>query len=194
MLLHMLVEGRVDEAVSRRLICEAGHESGQAYGRKGWTYIKANLAAFNSSCGKHGLLTLVDFMDTGLDCPATVVKEWLPHCERRHIFRVVVREIESWILADRAGLAAFLHVPLVKLPLEPEAQRDPKQVLINLARGSKAKAIRAALVPADGQSASEGPLYSSELERFIREQWDPAAARVNSASLDRCLARLVEIS
>lgn len=193
MILNILVEGYVDEAIARRLIHVSGNEAGVAYGKKGWTYIQQKVAAFNRTCGAQGLLTLVDLMDTKRECPAEVLKEWLPHCDEKHVFRVVVREVESWILADRSGLAGFLNIPPAKLSFDPELEADPKQTLINLARGSRSKAIRDALVPKNGQSASEGPLYSSELIRFVAEKWDPLAAQANSASLAKCLVRLVEL-
>ena len=34
-------------------------------------------------------------------------------------FRVAVRETEAWLLADRAGFAAFAKVDVKKLPAEP---------------------------------------------------------------------------
>jgi len=193
MILNILVEGYVDEAVAWKLIEEAGHQAGIAYGKKGWTYIQKKVGAFDRTCGVHGLLTLVDLMDTRLECPAAVVKEWLPRCAEKHIFRIVVREIESWILADRAGMADFLNIPLSKLQIDAEAQTDPKQTLINLARGSRTKAIRDALVPQKGLSVSEGPLYSSELIRFVMEKWNPMKAQANSVSLAKCLLRLTQL-
>jgi hypothetical protein len=193
MIVNLLVEGYVDEAIARKLIAHSGHTVGAVYGRKGWTYIQQRVQTFDRACKTQGLLTLVDFMDTKLECPPSVVREWLPHRSDGHIFRVVVREIEAWILADRPGLAAFLNVPISKLPLSPELEHDPKQVVINLARVSRTKSVRNALVPATGMSASEGPLYTAEMARFIAQSWDPAEARMNSSSLDQCLFRLAHV-
>lgn len=193
MLVHILVEGFVDEALALRLLQTCQHEAGVTYGKKGWTYIQQKAQAFDKTCVTSGLLTLVDFMDTGAACPPSVVTQWLPHQSHLHVFRVVVREIESWILADRTGIAKFLGVPLAKIPHDPESLSDPKQVLINLARGSRQRAVRDALVPPEGYSSSEGPLYSSEIARFISRTWDAQKARELSGSLDKCIERLMQL-
>jgi hypothetical protein len=194
MRVNVLVEGHVDEAVARKLIEVSGHDAGLAYGRKGWTYIRDRVVAFDRSCSTEALFTIVDFMDTKLACPPSVVRAWLPQRDsEKHLFRVVVREIESWIMADREGMANFLKVPISKLPHNPEGEVDPKQILINLARTSRSRAIREALVPGLNKSASEGPLYTSEMVRFVQESWDPAAARVIAPSLDKTLVRLAQI-
>lgn len=193
MLFNLLVEGYVDEAVASKVLRACGHEPGIAYGKKGWTYIEKKIVAFDRTTGVQGLLTLVDFMDTRKDCPASVVRDWLPQRSLMHVFRIVVREIESWLLADRDALARFLSVAVNKIPINTDAVIDPKQLLINLARTSRSRAIREALVPPPGYSAVEGPLYSTEIVRFVSDSWDPESARSQSDSLNRCMARLVEI-
>lgn len=190
MRIDFLVEGQVDALMAVRILEYCKHEPGTAFGKKGWNYIAQKIAAFDKSLGLTGLLTLVDFMDTGAKCPSDVVRDWLPNRAQTHIFRLVVREIESWILADRHGIADFLSVPLAKIPANPETIQDPKLTLVNLARGSRSKSVKESLVPRLGQAASEGPLYSTELGRFVAEKWSPGAARLCSNSLDRCIIRL----
>lgn len=194
MIVNVLVEGLLDEAVARRIIEHSGHEFGVAYGKKGWTYIEQRVASFDRSVTDQALLTLFDLMDTGYQCAAEVVASWLPTPRRNSLLRVVVREIESWILADRDAAAQFLNVALQKLPHNPEELADPKQALINIARTSRSKAIREALVPGKGMSSSEGPLYSSELGRFIADTWSPNAAAEFSPSLAKCMLRLKNLN
>lgn len=196
MLVNLLVEGQVDEAVAWRLIDACGHQRGTTFGKRGWTYIRQKAHLFDRSCATTGLLTLVDFMDTKQPCAPAIVHDWLAHRHRLHVFRVVIREIESWVMADREGMAHFLAVPVSKIPRFPELLDDPKQSLINLARHSRRKAIRRSLVPAAGAAgyaASEGPLYSSELVSFVTDCWQPQRARHCSPSLDTCLLRLSEL-
>ncbi len=188
--IHMIVEGVLDEAVANRIIVETDHTPGPCYPKKGFTYIKDKIKAFNKSAVSINYLALVDFMDTGLPCPGAVITTWLPHRQPRMLLRVVVKEIESWLLADRENIANFLQIALSKIPDRPEGLEDPKQALINLARTSKSKRIRAALVPEEGSTASEGRLYTSELSQFVNQQWDPANARRNAPSLERCCLRL----
>jgi hypothetical protein len=192
--INLLVEGEVDEAVARRIINECGYESGSCYGKKGFPYIKEKIQAFNKSAVVLCYLTLVDFMDTEFKCPPEVVEKWLPHRNNLMIFRVVVREIESWIMADRENLAKFLQVNIEQIPLKPENEYDPKQKLINIARKSRSKAIRDSLVPKQNSTAQVGRLYNFEMKRFIRDYWSLENARANSSSLDKCIKRISEIS
>jgi hypothetical protein len=48
--------------------------------------------------------------------------------------RVAVREVESWVLADRRRIANFLSAPLNSIPMDPEQLDDPKMALLTLAR------------------------------------------------------------
>ncbi len=189
----MLVEGSMDEAVAVRLIESTGHTPGQCYGKRGWRYIKDNIAGFNNAAQAMCCLALVDFMDTRLPCAAEVLTQWLPYRHPNMVFRVVQYELESWLMADRDNLASFLKIAINAVPHLPEECSDPKQDLVNLARRSKSSHIRSALVPELGSTAQVGKLYQSEMVRFIQTIWDVAAARRNAPSLDRCLVRLEEI-
>ena len=190
--LSLLVEGRLDEAIGRRLSGECGFTVERVHGGQGWRKIRDSIQAFNKAAPFVPCFALVDFMDTGMQCPPSVVNTWTPYRHPNMVFRVVVREIESWVLADRQGVAALLHVPLNRIPQLPESEDDPKQTLVRIARRSRSTRIKTALVPRPGSSARVGPDYNVELERFILETWNPAAARTVSPSLDRSLTRLKE--
>lgn len=186
-----LVEGLLDESVARKLIVHCGHVPGDGYGKNGIDYLRAKAPGFNvkASYG-NPILMLVDFMDTRLACPPAVLATWLPtRCERL-LLRVVVPEIESWLLADRDGMAAFLGVPSALIPAAPETLANPKQTLVNLARRSRRRHVKAAMVPADGVSAAVGPEYVVALQEFVGSVWDAEQAQVNASSLQRTLARL----
>lgn len=193
MIIYALVEGPTDEVMACRLAEIAGHQIGACYGKRGVSWLKQHVVNFNGMASAIPMLALVDFMDTGLLCPPDVVRRWLPQRHSHMIFRLVVRELESWLLADRKGMAAFLGVPLVKMPQHPEILHDPKQALVNLARRSRYSSVRTTLVPRSGTTARVGRLYTSEISRFIREIWDAEKARANSLSLHRCLLRLEEL-
>ena len=106
------------------------------------------------------------------------------------LFRVVVRELESWLLADRSNLADFLRVDVTLIPTAPEELADPKRELINIARHSRLKRIRSAIVPDPDTTAQVGKLYVSEMVQFIDRGWDLKIARTNAPSLAKCLAAL----
>lgn len=192
-LVNMLVEGLLDEAVAIEIIKFTHHQPGVCYGKKGFGYIKEKIQGFNKGSNSSSCLALVDFMDTRLDCPAEVVSQWLPYRRPTMLFRVVVRELESWLLADHDNLAKYLHVHPRYLPPNPENLDDPKRELINIARHSQSNAIKSAIVPEPNSTAQVGRLYPSEMTNFIRSQWDISLARQRSPSLDRCITRLSEI-
>jgi hypothetical protein len=192
--INSLVEGNMDEAAAIRIIEAAGHTHGTCFGKKGCGYIEKKIQQFNLTAHHIHYLALVDFMDTKLDCPAEVISNWLPYQHSKMVFRVVVRELESWLLADRSNLAKFLKINIAMLPLDPEQISDPKLSLVNLARKSKSARIRDALVPSTGSTAQEGKLYASEMKTFITEIWDIESARKTAQSLDKALISLERLS
>ena len=78
MIVDALVEGPTDEAVARKIIAHCQHTFGVSYGKQGQSYIREKARGFDV-LAQHGnpILVLVDFMDTGCDCPAAVPEEWL---------------------------------------------------------------------------------------------------------------------
>lgn len=191
--INFIVEGEIDEAVAFKIASQLGHQIGNTYGKKGHGYIKVKIKDFNKSANTICYLALVDFMDTKCKCPSDVISNWLPSKNELMFFRVVVREIESWVMADRKNIAKFLKVPIEKIPIFPEAEIDPKQKLVNIARGSHSHSVISSLVPEQNSTALVGNLYNSEIKRFVLNFWDINLARLNSPSLDRCLKRLEEI-
>jgi hypothetical protein len=97
-------------------------------------------------------------------------------------------------MANRMSIARFLNVSIEKIPLNPENENDPKQTLVNIARGSHSLRIRSALIPEKNSTAQVGKLYTSEIKRFINEFWDINSARQCSSNLDKCLRRLRKYS
>ena len=193
MVVDVLVEGLTDEAVARKLIAYCRHQCGTVYGKQGKTYLQSKVAGFNVRAAYgNPILMLVDFMDTGLSCPPEVLTSWLPDRSDKMLLRVVIRELESWLLADLSGVASFLGISQALVPEDPEILSYPKQVLVNLARRCRRKARRDALVPAQGVSAVVGPGYTDAIEEYVRDYWSIDRARRRSPSLDRCATRLCE--
>lgn len=193
MIIDALVEGITDEAVARKIVQTTGHGFGVCYGKRGCGYIKEKVGLFNASTPHRPMLTLVDFMDTDAACSPEVLSAWLPNRHVNMLFRVVVREIESWLLADRENFSKFIGISQSRLPTAPEVLDDPKRTVVNLARKSKYRHIRQAIVPSRNSSAQVGALYASEMIRFIGEHWDIQAARQYSLSLERCMKRLEQL-
>lgn len=193
--LRVLAEGHLEEAVAQRLARGCGFFVDKVFGKHGWSYVQGRIRALNEAASLAPHLALVDLMDVRPrpDCPASLVRAWLPNRHPNMLFRVVVRELESWLLADREGIADLLHVPLTRVPRLPEEEPDPKRALVNLARRSRSRRLREALVPRAGSTAQVGPDYNPLLEQFILHGWNPTTARAVAPSLDRCLTRLEEL-
>jgi hypothetical protein len=102
---------------------------------------------------------------------------------------VAVREVESWILADRGAFARFLGVGEPRLPAQPEQVPDAKLLVVRLAGGSRKKKVRESLVPRPGSGRHVGPGYNSVLQEFVEEMWDPDRAVQGGA---HSLAKLLE--
>jgi len=191
---NKLVEGFLDDVLATKLINSVGLTPGMSYGNKGYTYIKQKITSFNKSAKESFyILTLVDFMDSQLNCPPEVIMKLLPHPSPNMVFRVVVRELESWLIADRKNLAKFLKINLNQIPDNPESLDDPKRTLVNLARKSSNARIRSSLVPEQGSTAQIGKLYSYEMTHFIQNFWDWKTAESHAPSLKRCLTRLRQL-
>ncbi len=195
MIVHMLLEGKHEEPLARVLIRHCGHEPGTVYGGKGCSYIRSKARNFmHLAHSGNGVLVLTDFMDARCSCPPEAYRRYLqPHGESvpaTFLCRFMVNELESWLMADREGLADFLHIAAAKIPGNPEDERDPKETLVNLARASRLSGIREALVPPQRHGGAVGPGYSTTIARFINTKWSPGRAETNSSSLARCIRRL----
>ena len=176
------------------LIRRCGHTLGTVYGTRGIDYIRQRISGFNNVADDNLYLALVDFMDTGKPCPGAIVEQWLPNRRAGMILRLVVRELESWLIADRQSLSKFLGVDITQVPQHPERIDDPKKELVRLARRSRRSSVRTALVPAQNSTAQVGPLYTSEMMRYIHNDWNADEASVLAPSLARCLDRLTRLS
>jgi hypothetical protein len=182
----------VDAAVVRRLLVAVGLTPGDVYVARGKDRLLDKLQGYNAAAQFSDWAVVVDLDDSAECAPAARVR-WLPTVSARLCFRIAVRSIESWLLADREGLARFLAVRTALIPPEPESEPDPKRKLIALAQSSRRADVRQDIVPRTGSGRSVGPAYTSRLIEFADRHWDPAVARLSSPSLDglmRCLESL----
>lgn len=191
-ILSASVEGIVDEAVYRRLARSAGADPGLVYGRNGKADLKERIGGYNAAASHSPWVVFVD-LDHDADCAPELRKTWLPDPSRLMCFRVAVREVESWLLADRERIAPFLGVSPVHVPLDPDCLDDPKQRLIEIARRSHRRAVREDMAPRPGSGRSEGPAYASRIIEFTASLWRSEVAAVYSDSLHRCRMRLEEL-
>ena len=186
------VEGLTDEALLKRLCSFLGASAGQVYGKCGKPYILARLNGYNYSARFRHWVVLLD-LDNDAACVPRVLPLWLPQPARLMRLRVVVRELEAWLLADPDRISKFLSVPAAEIPADPDTVPDPKLTMVELARKSRRKAIREDMVPHAGSGQPVGPAYTSRIIEFIQHAdvgWRPGVAAVNSDSLRRCVSAI----
>lgn len=187
------VEGITDEAVVRKLITHVGAEPGTVYGKKGKPHLRSQVDGYNSAARHAPWVVLVD-LDHEAGCAPHLCAGWLAAPAPRLCFRVAVRAVEAWLMADTEALARFLSVGRKKVPGDPEGLADPKEALVNLARESRKREIREDMVPRQGSGRAVGPAYASRLIEFVSSHWRPAEAADRADSLRRAIACLERLA
>lgn len=181
------------EQVAERLIRYIGGNVDLRLRREGFGYLKSKFPSFCEIARQMPVLVLTD-LDRA-PCPHALVQAWIGqiHMPPDLVFRVVVREIEAWLLADREGFSQFLGISPRLLPHDPETLNDPKAEVLRLARRARA-AVRRDLLPSNRSTAPQGLGYSSRLSEFAQSMWDIERACESSDSLRRALTRLQEMA
>lgn len=189
-IINLAFEDPLHEAVLRKIFSQLNFAVGKCFSHGGYGYLKTKIQGFNNAARVTPFLVLTDLDQVG--CAPLLIKDWLPVPKHPNLlFRVAVREVESWVLAHRESMAKYLGVNKDKIPVKVDEILDPKKALINLARKSKYRAIREAIVPRTGSSAQQGPDYNGKLIIFVNDYWDVETAALNSPSLQKMINALV---
>ena len=192
--IRMAVEDALSETVLRRALADrpVRYEIGAVYSRGGFGYLRKQAGAFNNAAKAGPFLLLTDLDQHS--CPPELVTTWLSGKPKHDffLFRVAVREVESWLLGDMVRLKSFLHLSNTSAMPAPETLPDPKQELLRLALRSRVRRMREGLVWRDESSGrlSQGPDYNGTLAHFVAKQWDISTARRACPSLERLFAAL----
>lgn len=188
-------EDALSEAVAETLLQQTGgHRVTKCLRRNGFGYLKSKVSVFNQVAHTVMPVLLVTDLDRWR-CPPELIADWLPGgSDPRLLFRVAVRETESWLLSDRWAFAEFLGIPAVTVPERPDDLVDPKAALLKLVRKSKRRDLKQDILPARGVSFPVGLGYNDRLIQFVRERWDSQRAAQVSASLARTVARVARFN
>ncbi|NKK76677.1 DUF4276 family protein [Rhizobium leguminosarum] len=192
--LYLATEDALSEAVGKKMIeAEIGNIAVQPLRRNGSGYLKSKMRDFAEISARNVVFLLTDL--DNVNCAPQMKKDWFQAIVQpdKFLFRIAVRETESWLMADRAHFSDFLGVTQNLLPRDPETLADPKAALVNIARRSK-REIRSDLVPGRGVRAKQGIGYNEVLCDFVEKIWDCRRASHNSDSLRRACQRLAEIA
>lgn len=186
------VEGATDE-VALRALCEVvGLDIATVYVTNGKPNLLKRIGGFNAAAQHAPWVVLIDL--NGETCAPCLIDAAVGAPAAQMKFRVAVRALEAWLLADAEHVAAFLGVRASAVPAEPDDLPNPKLSLVNLAATSRKRAIREDMAPRAGSGRSVGPNYEGRLIEFMTASatpWRPAVAAARSDSLDRCIRALV---
>lgn len=192
-LINLAVEDELSEHLLRVSLNQTGRQFlvGAVYGRQGNGYLKRMLPAFELAARGSAHLVLADL--DARPCVPELIEDWF-RCDlasypaRHHanlLFRVAVREVESWVMADREAFAEFLGIASHHVPQQPDAIQDPKRALLDLARKSRNRDLRNDLVPRPGDMRVIGPDYNGRLVEFLNSSWRAGRAESSSPSFQR---------
>lgn len=179
----------------RRIFKEMRIPAGTVYVKNGKNKLLEKIYGFNMAA-QHGPWVVIVDLDRSYDCPPEALRAWLPFPSSGMHFRIAVRSIESWIMADRQRMARFLGVALSRVEADPETLEYPKQYLVNLARRSRKRYIKDSMVPRPQSGREVGPGYTSKLIEFItdsEEGWRLEIAAERSDSLKRSIETIARI-
>lgn len=190
------VEDELSELIVLKLLAASAtigrrYHVGTTYRRGGFGYLRRTINGWNAAAAGKPFVVLTD-LDLA-PCPSQLIQEWLSSKQNPNlIFRVAVREVEAWLIADTENLSDYLRVPSRYIPKNSDEISDPKAAIIDLARRSRLKYIRDSLVPRPETTAKQGIGHNECLGAFVRDKWDVRCASQNSHSLARALRRFEE--
>jgi hypothetical protein len=163
----------------------------------GYGAIKSKCEAFLNMARTGGHTFILADLDNA-ECACALIRDWFVIPQKsavnlpsQCIFRVAVREVESWILAERAAWAKYIGISVVNFPTQPDQLDDPKKHLLDVIRRKGMKKIHREMLPQG--TAHIGPRYNEVLCDFVQRLWMPERAVKRSPSLARALRALLKI-
>jgi hypothetical protein len=124
--LILAVEDELSRAVGQKIAEKAGWSIERVFLKNGKGYLHSKFQSLCNAAKHTAVLLLVD-LNSSYTCAPSLLQKWtngapLP---RGLFFRVAVREVESWLLADHEAMKILLETK-GNLPLQPDTLRDPK--------------------------------------------------------------------
>lgn len=151
--------------------------------------IRARVENFRLAAQAGQRFIVLTDLDNG-NCPSELLERWGVHpLPANLLFRVAIREVEAWLLGDRANMAKLLGIKLALVNPYPEQLNDPKNAILELAKKGSKK-IQKELLPEKGAFGKVGLGYNDVLCAFVENNWDYRIAATNAPSLDRFLNRV----
>ncbi len=193
-LLALGTEDELSEAMGLRLLKDAGYDlqPSPLLRRNGFGYLRSKMDSWCEMAQRKPVVLLTD-LDTAT-CPMALRTDWMGarNVPENLVLRIVVREIEAWVLADHEALRTLVG-QRGSLPPNPDVLPDPKQYLLRLIARQARRSIREDLVAEKGAIASQGIGYNARLSEWVATVWNPERAALRSSSLQRARLRLGEL-
>lgn len=193
----VVAEDRLTEAVLLKCVRTAlpAYSVARTEVKSGRGNVQRELQAYANLAKVMPVLIGVDLDNDS--CAPALLRNWerLPP-QPGLILRIAVREIESWVLADKRRIAAFMGAPPKEVPERPDALSDPKRSLLEVAREHAPSELKADLVPRNYDSAYPriGRAYNLRMCEFVATRWRPEVARTKSESLNRAMLSLERLA
>ncbi|WP_152521875.1 hypothetical protein [Pantoea sp. AS-PWVM4] len=188
-------EDVLSEAVALKLISLTNGRLivSQKLRKNGFGYLKSKFPNFCNLSQNMPVILITDL--DNCPCAPSLINNWKNGAviPPNLIFRVAVREVESWILADHVGLSDFFKIPAKAIPMIPDDLPNPKSTLLSLAKKAP-RDLKNGLIAKKGTLAIQGTEYNIILSDFVNRIWDPRRAAENSDSLSRAIKRVTELA
>ena len=188
---EVIVEGATDVPVISALMRAAGWADSEfsVTSANGKGVIDRDLKNYWEAARFLPYVVFRDLDRDGGGCPVTLRAQLVEHTPGESpdlLIRIVDQCIESWILADRQGVAEFCERPIASV--RPCDSR-PKDHLLRLFQKAQFKDA----VLREGGKLVFGPAYELHLKRLMTHHWSIERAAAESDSLRRALKRLTDL-
>ncbi len=120
------VEGDLDQAVVERLLGMVGTTPWPVAVLDGKENLRRRVQAYVNASRYSPWLILTD-LDSDFECASPLRKHWYIPDVDTLCFRVAVREVEAWLIADAERLSRFIKVRSGVIPRDPDAVGEPNE-------------------------------------------------------------------
>ena len=188
---EVIVEGATDVPVISALMHAAGWADSEfsVTSANGKGVIDRDLKNYWEAAHVLPYVVFRDLDRDGGGCAVTLRAQLVEHTPGESpdlLIRIVDQCIESWILADRQGVAEFCDRSMASVK-PPTSHHKP--YLLSVMKEAKLKDA----VDGKGRELDYGPAYAVHLQRLMTHHWSIERAAAESDSLRRALKRLTDL-
>lgn len=131
MSLRVVVEGDTDLPFVRKLANYAGFDVDVEIDANGKDALDEAFPGYNGAARGSPWLVIRD-LDHDAPCAAALLTVQGVAPARWMVYRIAVREIEAWAMADAAGTSSFFGVKQSRVPDDPDDEDHPTRALVDL--------------------------------------------------------------